>query len=84
MVPAVHIGDHQITIVFDLHALVVETVGAHEFDAPHFKPDQIIGVVDHPHLVGFRVTHTKGHVVVLEHRRFHDFNPVCQQRVGRR
>jgi hypothetical protein len=40
---------------FLLHGFVGEAELAHVFDAADFKPDQIVGMVDDAHLVGFGV-----------------------------
>jgi len=67
MVTAVDVGNDHVGVVFDLHALVVEAEGAHEFDAADFKPDEKIGVVDHGHLIGFGVADADGDIVMSEH-----------------
>src|SRR6185312_350703 len=45
----------KMTVVGQLHLLVVVAKLAKELDAPDFAPDKIIGVVDDAHLVGFGV-----------------------------
>jgi len=67
MVAAVDVRDDHVGVVFDLHALVVEAEGAHEFDAADFEPDEEIGVVDNSHLIGFGVADADGDVVMSEH-----------------
>jgi len=41
--------------VLQFHLLVVEAEGAHELHAADLEPDEVVGVVDDAHLVGFRV-----------------------------
>ncbi len=48
-------GDHAAFLL--LHGFVVEAHGADEFDAADFKPDEVVGVVDDAHLVGFGIAH---------------------------
>src|ERR1019366_1082308 len=42
-------------IVFALHIFIGKAELAEEFHSPHFKPDEMIGVIDDAHLVGFGV-----------------------------
>src|SRR5258707_15401930 len=70
MIAAMHVGDDDEGVVFDFHELVIEAEGAHQLDTADFKPDQIIRVVHHAHLVGFGVAHTDGYIVIFEHSRF--------------
>ena len=42
-----------------LHVAIGKSQLAHKVDASDFEPDEVIGVVDHTHLVGFRVAHTQ-------------------------
>src|ERR1017187_4860746 len=41
--------------VFALHILIVEAELAEEFHTSHFKPDEMIGVIEDAHLVGFGI-----------------------------
>src|SRR5258707_7215292 len=41
--------------VFALHILIAEAELAEEFHPSHFKPDEMIGVIDDPHLIGFGI-----------------------------
>jgi len=41
------------------HVAVIETCTLAEFDASHFHPNQVIGIVDHAHLVGLSVAYAK-------------------------
>src|SRR5216683_4739116 len=66
VVAAAHVGDDDVAVVVDFHALVFDAQRAHQLHAPDFKPDQVIRVIDHAHLVGLRVTHTYCSVVMLE------------------
>src|SRR6266849_5302497 len=42
-------------VVVALHIFIAEAELAEEFHASHFKPDEMIGVIDDPHLVGFGI-----------------------------
>src|ERR1019366_9438343 len=42
-------------VVFALHIFIAETELAEKFHASHFKPDEMIGVIDDSHLVGFGI-----------------------------
>ena len=48
-------GDGEQHSVVEFHIFVVKADGPAIIDARHFHPDQIVGVVDDPHLVGFGV-----------------------------
>src|SRR5208282_3220141 len=50
-------------IVFALHFLIAEAELAHEFDTSYFKPDEMIGVIDEAHLVGFGVADAEASLV---------------------
>src|SRR6266404_6972873 len=65
------------TVVFALHIFIAETELAEEFHASHFKPDEMIGVIDDPHLVGFGIAdadasfihrHSRGLICFDRHR----------------
>src|SRR5437899_5529313 len=43
-------------VVFALHIFIAESELAEKFHASHFEPDEMIGVIDDPHLVGFGIT----------------------------
>src|ERR1700674_4150181 len=66
MVASADIGDDDMAIVFDFHTLVFDAQCAHQLHATHLKPNQVIRVVNHAHLVRLRVTHSYGGVVMLE------------------
>src|SRR5882762_5020112 len=66
MVAAAHVGDNDVAVVFDFHALVFDAQRAHQLHATHLKPNQVIRVIDHAHLVGLRVAHAYCSVVMLE------------------
>src|SRR5258707_924174 len=66
MVAAAHVGDNDVAVVFDFHALVFDAQRAHQLHATDLKPNQIIRVIDHAHLVGLRVAHAYCSVVMLE------------------
>src|ERR1039458_168829 len=42
-------------VVFALHIFIAEAELAEEFHTSHFKPDEMIGVIDDAHLVGFGI-----------------------------
>jgi hypothetical protein len=42
-------------VVVALHISIAEAELAEEFDTPHFKPDEMIGVIDNAHLVRFGI-----------------------------
>jgi len=56
-----------IRVIVYFHLLVVETQRAHEFNAANLEPDQVIGVVNDAHLVGFGVADANGFIVMSEH-----------------
>jgi hypothetical protein len=56
-VPARGLHDRYVNPVVSLHRFVVEPHSADEFDAPYFKPDKVVGVVDDAHLIGLGVAH---------------------------
>src|SRR6266403_701959 len=66
VVAAAHVGDNDVAVVFDFHALVFDAQRAHQLHATDLKPNQIIRVIDHAHLVGLRVAHAYCSVVMLE------------------
>lgn len=43
---------------FLLHSFVVEAQVADEFGASDLEPDEVVGMVDDPHLIGFGITDT--------------------------
>jgi len=70
VIAAMGVGDDDEGVVVEFHAFVVEAEGAHEFDAADFEPDEVVGMVDDAHLIGFGVTDADGKVVMGEHGRF--------------
>src|SRR6266478_408170 len=73
--PGIDYGDE--TVVFAFHIFIAETELAEEFHASHFKPDEMIGVIDDPHLVGFGIAdadasfihrHSRGLIYFDRHR----------------
>src|SRR6266403_1281157 len=79
VVAAAHVGDNDVAVVFDFHALVFDAQRAHQLHATHLKPNQIIRVIDHAHLVGLRVAHAYCSVVMLEGLHEIDYSgSVCQ------
>jgi hypothetical protein len=59
---------HQAVTLF-LKLEVMKTPLATIFRSAHFKPDEVIGVVDHPHAVGLRIAdpQVKLHTIVTSH-----------------
>src|SRR6266496_1339120 len=48
-------GDETAVVLF--HIAIGKTKLAQHLDAPDFEPHKMIGVIDHAHLVRFRITH---------------------------
>src|SRR4029077_7320692 len=67
MIPAVRIGDHDMTVVFDLHAFVLDPQRADQLDAAHLEPHQAIRVINHTHLIRLRVAHAHHRGVIFNH-----------------
>src|SRR5207249_2095627 len=68
LVPARGCGNHHAVAVFDLHVAIAESPGAAPCDTPHLKPDQIVCVINHSHLVGFRVAHVDNGINKIQRR----------------
>src|SRR5579884_3184360 len=49
--------------VVSLHFAIRKPESPHQLHAADFKPDKIVRVIDHTHLVGLRIAHTKPHLV---------------------
>ena len=49
----------EVAVVLQLHVSVIEAELAKELDAADFAPDEVIRVVGHAHLVGFRVANAQ-------------------------
>src|SRR6266852_3845246 len=79
MIPAVRIGNHDVAVVFDLHALVFDPQCADQLDAADLEPHQIIRVIDHAHLIRLRVAHAHHRVMIFNHSlsRFPAIEPIC-------
>src|SRR5207248_3025925 len=56
----IHHGNEAAVILF--HVAIGKSQLPQQFHAAHFKPDEMIGVIDHPHLIGFRITHSQPHL----------------------
>jgi len=56
-IAAIDGGDGEEDAVIALQVFVAEAVGAAVIDAGDFHPDEVIGVVDDAHLIGFGITH---------------------------
>src|ERR1700682_4335068 len=64
-------------VVFALHIFIAEAQLAEEFHTSHFKPDEMIGVIDDAHLVSFGIAdanasfihrHGRGLIYIERHR----------------
>jgi len=56
-VAAIGLNDSERDAFLALQVTVMESVGLAPFDSREFHPDEIVGVVDNPHLVGFCISH---------------------------
>ena len=65
-VAAMHVGDDDVAVVFGFHLFVFKAEGAHQFHTANLKPDQVVGVINHPHLVGLGITHPYCSVVIFD------------------
>jgi len=48
-----------VAVIFLLHEAIFKAKLAQQFYAADFKPDNVIGVVNDAHLVGFRIAHAE-------------------------
>lgn len=55
VVAAVGVNDGEADLIVTFHVAVADTADAAEFGTGHFEPDEVVGVVDDAHLVGFGV-----------------------------
>jgi hypothetical protein len=62
------LGNHQAVALF-FQFKVIKTPLATIFRSAHFKPDEVIGVVDHPHAVSLRIAdaQVKLHTIITPH-----------------
>jgi hypothetical protein len=62
------LSNHQAVALF-FQFKVIKTPLATIFRSAHFKPDEVIGVVDHPHAVGLRIadSQVKLYTIVIPH-----------------
>ena len=51
----VHYGDEAAVVL--LHLAIGESKLPQQFNPANFKPNEVIGMIDHTHLIGFRVAH---------------------------
>src|ERR1700730_4615377 len=79
MVAAADVDDDDVAVVLNFHALVFDAQRAHHFHAADFKPNEVICVIDHAHLVRLCVAHSYRRVVMLVglHDRDYSYLP-CQ------
>ena len=54
-IAAIDFGDGEENAVVALEIFVAEAVGAAVIDAGDFHPDEVVGVIDDAHLIGFRI-----------------------------
>src|SRR5690242_18463583 len=54
-VPAACVDHGDVAAVLLLHVFVRESELAEEFDAPDFKPHEMVGMINHAHLIGLSV-----------------------------
>ena len=59
-IAAMRLGYGEKYAVFDFHFAVAETDRLAVFHAGHFHPDQIVGVIDDAHLIGFGIADADG------------------------
>src|SRR3984893_19500023 len=57
LVAAARIDHGDAAAIFCLHVAVGKTELPQQFHSADFKPNEVIGLIDNPHLVGFRVAH---------------------------
>src|SRR5690349_13212869 len=57
LVAATSVDHRNEAVVLPLHVTVGKTQLAHIFHAPDLKPDEVIGMIDHPHLIGLGIAH---------------------------
>ena len=56
-IAATGLDDRENALMLHFERLVAEAEGAENFNAAQLEPDQVVGVVDDAHLIGFRVAH---------------------------
>src|SRR5437763_11872807 len=56
-VPATSIYYSDKASVITLHIAIGKAQLPHQFHTPDFKPDEVIGMIDHAHLIGLSVAH---------------------------
>src|SRR6266446_7899441 len=67
MIAAVRVRHYDVAIVVNLHALVFDSQRANQLNAADLEPDQIVRVINHAHLVRFRVAHAHHRIVIFNH-----------------
>jgi hypothetical protein len=62
------LGNNQVIALF-FQLKVMETPMSAIFRSAHFKPDKVVGIVDHPHTVGLRIAdpQVKLHTIVTRY-----------------
>ena len=62
-VAALGAGDGEVEAGFEFQVAVDDAGGSAVFGAADFHPNEIVGVVDEPHLIGFGVAHAEARFV---------------------
>src|SRR5437879_1214346 len=75
LVPAARVDHRNEAVVVLFHVLVRETQLPEQFHSPDFEPDEMIGMIDHSHLIGLGIAHP--------HTAFIDDGVVVRRNVGR-
>src|SRR6516164_3242820 len=67
MIAAVHVGHHDVAVVFLFHLFVFHAQRAHQFHPAHLEPHEKIRVVHDAHLVGLSIADAHFRNVIFEH-----------------
>ncbi len=68
LIAAAGIGDRYAAVVVPFHIFITEAELPQQFHPPHFKPDEMISVIDDPHLIGFGIADSYASLI---HRHIH-------------
>ena len=74
-IPAAGFGNHNVQPVLLLHVAVGKSKLAAKIRASNFKPHQVVGVIDNPHLVRFSITDAKLSARPVGREFSHNFYP---------
>src|ERR1039458_9757258 len=58
LVTAAGIDDRNEAVILDFHLFIADAELTQQFDSAHFKPDEVVGMVDDAHLVGLSIANT--------------------------